>query len=180
MKKSHQSACRFKKKPYLCTRLRKMPILRSTYNRDVAQLVSVHVWGACGRQFESGHPDIAKEERYFSECRSLLFPPSPNDGNYFKTYIGGNKCPPPNLLATKETYSSSNDYGRQDDPRTTQQVHEQDKVEKHSARDDCAPVLVQPWFSLPHTCSSSSWHSRHRHHPSAHLHLHQRMLLAWT
>ena len=25
--------------------------------RDVAQLVSVHVWGACGRQFESGHPD---------------------------------------------------------------------------------------------------------------------------
>ena len=57
MKKSHQSACRFKKKPYLCTRLRKMPILRSTYNRDVAQLVSVHVWGACGRQFESGHPD---------------------------------------------------------------------------------------------------------------------------
>ncbi len=26
-------------------------------NRDVAQLVSVHVWGACGRQFESDHPD---------------------------------------------------------------------------------------------------------------------------
>ena len=28
--------------------------------RDVAQLVSVHVWGACGRQFESGHPDEKK------------------------------------------------------------------------------------------------------------------------
>ena len=27
--------------------------------RDVAQLVSVRVWGACGRQFESGHPDIS-------------------------------------------------------------------------------------------------------------------------
>ncbi len=26
-------------------------------NREVAQLVSVHVWGACGRQFESGLPD---------------------------------------------------------------------------------------------------------------------------
>ena len=25
--------------------------------REVAQLVSVHVWGACGRQFESGLPD---------------------------------------------------------------------------------------------------------------------------
>ena len=23
----------------------------------MAQLVSVRVWGACGRQFESGHPD---------------------------------------------------------------------------------------------------------------------------
>ena len=179
MKKSHQSACRFKKKPYLCTRLRKMPILRSTYNRDVAQLVSVHVWGACGRQFESGHPDIAKEERYFSECRSLLFPKVLTTVIILKHISAGINVPP-TLLATKETTSSSNDYGRQDDPRTTQQVHEQDKVEKHSARDDCAPVLVQPWFSLPHTCSSSSWHSRHRHHPSAHLHLHQRMLLAWT
>ena len=30
--------------------------------RGVAQLVSVRVWGACGRQFESGHPDnIIKE-----------------------------------------------------------------------------------------------------------------------
>ena len=28
--------------------------------RDVAQLVSVRVWGACGRQFESGHPDKSK------------------------------------------------------------------------------------------------------------------------
>lgn len=27
-------------------------------HRDVAQLVSVHVWGACGRQFESDHPDF--------------------------------------------------------------------------------------------------------------------------
>ena len=25
--------------------------------RDVAQLVRVHVWGARGRPFESGHPD---------------------------------------------------------------------------------------------------------------------------
>ncbi len=29
--------------------------------RDVAQLVSVRVWGACGRQFESGHPDGKQE-----------------------------------------------------------------------------------------------------------------------
>ena len=26
--------------------------------RGVAQLVSVRVWGACGRQFESAHPDL--------------------------------------------------------------------------------------------------------------------------
>ena len=26
--------------------------------RGVAQLVSVRVWGACGRWFESSHPDI--------------------------------------------------------------------------------------------------------------------------
>ena len=32
-------------------------LLKKRTIRDVAQLVSVRVWGACGRQFESGHPD---------------------------------------------------------------------------------------------------------------------------
>lgn len=34
-----------------------MAIAFKHQHRDVAQLVSVRVWGACGRQFESGHPD---------------------------------------------------------------------------------------------------------------------------
>lgn len=29
-------------------------------NRGVAQLVSVRVWGARGRQFESAHPDLLR------------------------------------------------------------------------------------------------------------------------
>ena len=29
----------------------------------MAQLVSVRVWGACGRQFESGHPDMMRKRR---------------------------------------------------------------------------------------------------------------------
>ena len=32
----------------------------SPHNRGVAQLVSVRVWGACGRWFESSHPDLKK------------------------------------------------------------------------------------------------------------------------
>ena len=45
---------------YLCTRFKKSSSVMALFraNRDVAQLVSVHVWGACGRQFESDHPDI--------------------------------------------------------------------------------------------------------------------------
>ena len=140
-----------------------MPIWRSRHNRDVAQLVSVHVWGACGRQFESGHPDKKERERYFSKCRSLLFSSIHNE-HYFYQIIS--KC-------------SRRPYGRQDDTRAAQQVHEQDKVEKHSARDDCAPFSVQPWFSLSHTCSPFAWHSRCGHCGIAHLHLHQRMFLAW-
>lgn len=44
---------------YLCTRFKKSSSVMALLgaNRDVAQLVSVHVWGACGRQFESDHPD---------------------------------------------------------------------------------------------------------------------------
>ena len=38
-------------------------------NREVAQLVSVHVWGACGRQFESGLPDQSSKRL----IRLLLF-----------------------------------------------------------------------------------------------------------
>lgn len=49
----------FKKNMYLCTRFKKSSSIMLLFgaNRDVAQLVSVHVWGACGRQFESDHPD---------------------------------------------------------------------------------------------------------------------------
>lgn len=49
----------FKKYVYLCRRFRKNRSVTVLFraNRDVAQLVSVHVWGACGRQFESDHPD---------------------------------------------------------------------------------------------------------------------------
>ena len=49
----------FKKYMYLCTRFKKSSSVMALFkaNRDVAQLVSVHVWGACGRQFESDHPD---------------------------------------------------------------------------------------------------------------------------
>lgn len=49
----------FKKNMYLCTRFKKSCSIMLLFwaNRDVAQLVSVHVWGACGRQFESDHPD---------------------------------------------------------------------------------------------------------------------------
>ena len=32
------------------------------YKRDVAQPGSVHAWGACGRWFESSHPD--KKSRF--------------------------------------------------------------------------------------------------------------------
>ena len=32
--------------------------------RGVAQLVSVRVWGACGRWFESSHPDLIKEVQH--------------------------------------------------------------------------------------------------------------------
>ena len=39
---------RIKEKPYLCSRKEK---------RDVAQPGRVRVWGACGRKFESCHPD---------------------------------------------------------------------------------------------------------------------------
>ena len=42
---------------YLCTAF--------TEQRDVAQLVSVHVWGACGRWFESSHPDF--KTNFFAE-----------------------------------------------------------------------------------------------------------------
>lgn len=44
---------------YLCTRFPKAKSDTQSEQgvRDVAQLVSVHVWGACGRQFESDHPD---------------------------------------------------------------------------------------------------------------------------
>ena len=41
-------------------------------NRDVAQLVSVHVWGACGRQFESDHPD-KKMTQSHNDCVSASF-----------------------------------------------------------------------------------------------------------
>ena len=40
---------------YLCTAF--------TEQRDVAQLVSVHVWGACGRWFESSHPDLRTKKK---------------------------------------------------------------------------------------------------------------------
>ena len=40
-----------------------------SFHREVAQLVSVHVWGACGRQFESGLPDKEKQGR---KCLSVL------------------------------------------------------------------------------------------------------------
>ena len=42
---------------YLCTAF--------TEQRDVAQLVSVHVWGACGRWFESSHPDLRTKKRSY-------------------------------------------------------------------------------------------------------------------
>ena len=34
--------------------------------RGVAQLVSVRVWGACGRWFESSHPDIKNKAMILS------------------------------------------------------------------------------------------------------------------
>ncbi len=37
--------------------------------RGVAQLVSVRVWGACGRQFESAHPDYEKKKEQETELR---------------------------------------------------------------------------------------------------------------
>ena len=37
--------------------------LHSSMSRGVAQLVSVRVWGACGRQFESAHPDYEKKKK---------------------------------------------------------------------------------------------------------------------
>ena len=36
--------------------------------RDVAQSGSVHAWGACGRWFESSHPDLP----YLSKIKTLL------------------------------------------------------------------------------------------------------------
>ena len=45
-----------KKLPYLCARFQEINFSGPRI-RDVAQLVRVHVWGARGRLFESGHPD---------------------------------------------------------------------------------------------------------------------------
>ncbi len=42
------------------------------FYRDVAQLVSVRVWGACGRRFESGHPDKRRKRIIFFHCLLLV------------------------------------------------------------------------------------------------------------
>ena len=41
-------------------------------NREVAQLVSVRVWGARGRQFESGLPDEDKARVVFLDTTLVL------------------------------------------------------------------------------------------------------------
>lgn len=55
-------------------------------NRDVAQPGSAHVWGACGRWFESSRPDKQKEavsiqnEAAFLISKSTTF----RQGNYIR------------------------------------------------------------------------------------------------
>lgn len=55
------------KSHYLCVRF-----------REVAQLVSVHVWGACGRQFESGLPDLMRQGRTFLSVLVYVYPQTVN------------------------------------------------------------------------------------------------------
>ena len=60
-KKSPKNLAPFENPPYLCTRNSEITRFAASMNRGVAQLVSVRVWGACGRWFESSHPDFNKE-----------------------------------------------------------------------------------------------------------------------
>ena len=56
----HKKFVQIQKKSYLCTLIS---------FRDVVQSGRIHVWGACGREFESRHPDIKNQAlAKFSRC----------------------------------------------------------------------------------------------------------------
>ena len=56
---------RNKKSSYLCT--------RKLQERDVAQPGRVRVWGACGRKFESCHPDSKEAPNIQLDIRCFVF-----------------------------------------------------------------------------------------------------------
>ena len=69
-------------------------------------------------------------------------------------------------------------HGRQNDKRTTAQVHGAHQGQEHQARADCAPLSACPWLPLPYKRQAPARHPRHSAAQVPHRHLHQRLFLA--
>lgn len=54
------------------------------------------------------------------------------------------------------------------------------KSRKHEAGSAGEEVLVCPWVALPHQCEAVARHTRHRAEEIPHVHLRERVLLAWA
>ena len=77
-KNSRKNPLFSKKKAHLSCNITKVAVtlhsqfgnnrIAASMNRGVAQLVSVRVWGACGRWFESSHPDSATRTSSLRRC----------------------------------------------------------------------------------------------------------------
>ena len=71
-------------------------------------------------------------------------------------------------------------HGRQNDKRTTAQVHGAHQGQGHQARADCAPLPACPRLPLPHKRQAPARYPRHSTAQIQDSHLHQRLLLART
>lgn len=72
----------------------------------------------------------------------------------------------------------SSQHGRQNDNRTTAQVHVVHQGQGHQARDDCAPLSAHPRLPLQDKRQTPARHPRYCIAQIPHRHLYQRLLLA--
>ena len=79
------------------------------------------------------------------------------------------------------SYNHNNiNYARQTNSRTAPQVHGKHQEPKHKAGSAGEEVLVCPWVALPHQCEAVAGHAGHRAEEIPHVHLCERVLLAWA
>ena len=71
-------------------------------------------------------------------------------------------------------------YGRQTDSRTTASLHGKYPKQGYETRSDRAEIPLRTWLPFPYQCEASARHTGHRLEEISHVHLRERVFLAWA